>query len=322
MHEASPVLFSYGFCVILAPGYLLLASAGTPALVAVSFLINCFCLILAPGFLLLASAGTSASDGMLFNWFRDRRRAKLWQTPWPSAWLQVLDRNVMHYSLLPSAQQKQLRDIAGILITEKFWEGCNGFVITDEVKVTISAQAALLVLGIEHDYYDRVPTVLVYPSTFWTAKPDEHADNAFVPDQAVLGQAVYRGPVILAWDEVVKEGRVPESGHNVVIHEFAHQLDFLDDVVDGVPPLASVKAKEQWLLVMNQALELHRQTLEHRGHVFFSVQAAESLTEFFADSSEAFFCKPMDLAAEFPDVFAQLAGYYRINPRDWFVSHR
>jgi len=259
---------------------------------------------------------------MLFNWFRDRRREKLWQAPWPSAWLQILDRNVGHFHLLSAAQQKQVRDIASVLIAEKFWEGCNGFIITDEVKVTISAQAALLLLGIEHDYFDRVPTILVYPSAFFTARPDDNTDDAFVPDKAALGQAVYRGPVILAWDEVIKEGREPESGHNVVVHEFAHQLDFLDNSADGVPPLISDVAKDQWLTVMNLALEQHRQTLEHRGHIFFPVDAASSLTEFFAYSSEAFFCKPMDLAAEFPDVFAQLASYYRINPRDWFASHR
>jgi len=261
------------------------------------------------------------SEDMLFSWFRDRRRTKLWQTPWPAAWLTYVDRNVAHYHRLNREQQNKLRDIARILIAEKFWEGCNGFVITDEVKVTISAQAALLLLGIEHDYYERVLTILVYPGSFWTAKPDDNADDAFVPDQAVLGQAVYRGPVILAWDEVVGEGREPESGHNVVVHEFAHQLDFLDNSVDGVPPLANDKAKEQWLLVMNKALEQHRQTLEHRGHIFFPVAAAVNLTEFFAYSSEAFFCKPMDLAAEFPDVYAQLAGYYRIDPREWFATH-
>src|SRR5207244_164301 len=101
-------------------------------------------------------------------------------------WLQIVHRNVGHYQWLKSGQQKQLRDMARILMAEKFWEGCNGLVITDEVKVTISAQAALLLLGLEHDYYDRVPTILVYPTAFWTAKPDEHADDAFVPDQAVL----------------------------------------------------------------------------------------------------------------------------------------
>lgn len=257
---------------------------------------------------------------MLFSWFRDRRRRKLWQIPWPTAWMQILDRNVGHYQLLPSKQQKQLRDIARILIAEKYWEGCNGLVINDEVKVTISAQAALLLLGLDHDYYDRVPTILVYPSAFLTARPDDNADEAFVPDQAVLGQAVYRGPVILAWDEVVREGRYPEHGHNVVVHEFAHQLDFLDNSADGVPPLASNKAKEQWLKVMNQALVQHRLTLEQHGHVFFSEQAADSLTEFFADSSEAFFCKPMDLAAEFPQVFEILQSYYQIDPKAWFSS--
>lgn len=255
---------------------------------------------------------------MLFSWFRDRRRKKLLQEPWPAEWLHILKTNVAHYLLLKDEQKKLLLDIARIIIEEKFWEGCKGFQITDEVKVTISSQAALLLLGIEHNYYERVPTILVYPTSFRTARPDDHADEAFVPDQAAMGQAVYRGPVILAWDEVLREGSAPERGHNVVVHEFAHQLDFLDDSIDGVPPLANYRDRQRWLQVMNHALEQHRQMLDRRSGAFFTAQAAESLTEFFADASESYFCQPHDLAAEFPEVYAQLQGYYRIDPRQWF----
>ncbi|HQR07068.1 MAG TPA: zinc-dependent peptidase [Gemmatales bacterium] len=259
---------------------------------------------------------------MFFTWFRDRRRQKWLQAPWPAEWMQFLERNVAHYRLLDVKQQKQLRDIARILIEEKYWEACNGVEMTDEIKVTISAQAALPLLGIEHDYYERVMSILVYPSTFLTARPDDNTDDAFVPDKAVLGQAVYRGPVILAWDEVLHEGRYPEEGSNVVVHEFAHQLDFLDNSVDGVPPLANKKDRERWLQVMNQALEQHRQTLDHHQRTFFSPAAAESLTEFFAYSSELYFCRPIELSAHYPQVFEMLQSYYRIDPRLWFAAHQ
>lgn len=254
---------------------------------------------------------------MLFNFFRDRRRRKLLAAPWPDVWQQILIRNVPYFFRLPANLQTKARDIARIMVAEKYWEGCAGFQINEEVQVTIAAQAALLLLGMDHDYYQRVMTILVYPSAFLTTRPDENTDDAFVPDKAALGQAVFRGPVILAWDDVLAKGRRPEGGENVVIHEFAHQLDFLDNTVDGVPPLASEKDRQEWLTIMNQALEAHRQALAERRRSFFTDQTAESVTELFAYASEAFYCIPMDLAAEYPEVFRLLQNYYRVDPRQW-----
>lgn len=254
---------------------------------------------------------------MLFNWFRDRRRRKLLEAPWPESWQQILTRNVAFTSYIPALLQPRLRDIARILIAEKFWEGCAGLVITEEIQVTIAIQAAILLLELEHDYYARVPTILVYPSSFRTATADDNADEAFVPGRPAMGEAVYRGPVILAWDEVLDHGRHPELGHNVVLHEFAHQLDFLDNSVDGVPPLATFQERRRWLEVMSEALEKHRESLTRHRNAIFNAQTAESRTELFAYATEVFYCTPMKLAAEYPDVYELLQGYYRVDPRKW-----
>lgn len=249
---------------------------------------------------------------MLFNWFAQRRRRKLLQESWPTPWLEALQQNVVLYQRLDASQQQTVRNIARILIAEKFWEGCAGFVVTDEVKVIIASQAAIMLLGLDHDYFDRVPTILVYPSAFHTAKPDDSTDTGFAMDKAAEGQAVYRGPVILAWDEVLHDSQRPDDGENVVIHEFAHQLDFLDNSVDGIPPLANMELRSQWKEIMNRAMEQHRHLVESQRPLFFAPAAAESVTEFFAYASEAYYCRPRLLAMLHPEVYRLLKEYYQV----------
>src|SRR5205807_2129933 len=105
----------------------------------------------------------------------------------------------------------------------------GGLKITDEIQVTIAAQACLLVLGLEHNFYDRVLSILVYPHAYVAHR--ETRD--WVTTEDLLGEAHYRGPVILSWSEVLEDGRYPSAGRNLVFHEFAHQLDMLDGVING-----------------------------------------------------------------------------------------
>ncbi|MFO0814746.1 MAG: M90 family metallopeptidase [Gemmatales bacterium] len=257
---------------------------------------------------------------MLFDWFKNRRRRRLQQQPWPPDWLMSLQTRVLLGRRLPASFHAKWKNDARILIAEKFWEGCNGLTVTDEMKVVICLQASFLLLGLEpaqHGFFDRVPSILVYPTAFRTAKPDDASDEGFVPDQAAEGQAVYRGPVILAWDEVLDDSLHPEHGHNVVIHEFAHQLDFLDNSVDGVPPLENFRDRGRWKDVMNQAMELHRNRIEHNQRLFFPLAAGESVTEFFAYASEAFYCDSQALKSLHPEVYGLLQAYYRIDPGSW-----
>lgn len=256
----------------------------------------------------------------MFSFFRDRRRRKLLAEPFPPHWDVVLQRNVGHYARLTPPEQARLRDTTRILVAEKQWEGCGGLFVTDEIKLTISAQAALLVLGVEHEYYTRVPSIVVYPNSFRTPNPEDDWEDDELSDTILSGQAVYRGPVILSWDEVVAEGRDPEGGFNVVVHEFAHQLDFLDNVVNGTPPLADKSLEAKWQKVMQTAFDAHRAALERGEDTFFTEHAADDETEFFADATEAFFCRPRDLRDEEPGVFELLAGYYRVEPMTWFPT--
>jgi MtfA peptidase len=256
----------------------------------------------------------------MFAFFRDRRRRKLLADPFPPWWEAVLARNVGHYPRLAPAERAKLRDITRILVAEKGWEGCNGVHVTDEMKLTVAAQAALLLLGIDHDYYARVPSVVVYPSGFQTPTAEDDWEDDGLSDDYKSGQAVDRGPVILAWDDVLAEGKDPAGGYNVVVHEFAHQLDFCDDLHNGTPPLTDPAALARWGRVMTAALADHRREVEAGEETFFSEDAAESEVEFFADAAEAFYCRPADVNEMYPDVYALFADYFRVDPVRWFPA--
>jgi len=258
-------------------------------------------------------------NSRMFGFFRSRRRRKLLAEPFPSWWDAILARNVGHFPLLSAPEQAMLRDITRILIVEKGWEGCGGLHVTDEIKVTVAALAALLLIGFDdHDFFARVPSVVVYPSDFRTPQAEDDWEDDELSDRVIDGQAVYRGPVILSWDHVLTESRDPACGYNVVVHEFAHQLDFLDGEQNGTPPLGSPEAEANWVRVMSAALTEHRKEAGRSRPTFLSEQAADDETEFFADCAEAFFCNPHGLGDEYPAVFELLAGYFRQDPRRWF----
>lgn len=187
------------------------------------------------------------------------------------------------------------------------------------MKVTIAAQAGLLLLGLEHDYYSRVESIVVYPGAFKTPQREDDWEDDELSETIAQGQAIYRGPVILSWRDVLPEGRDPDEGYNVVVHEFAHQLDFLDNAINGTPPLGDRDLESRWKYVMTVAFEDHKRATQ-RGdpETFFTEHAAENETEFFADASEAFYCRPHDMRAMYPEIYRLLAAYYRVDPARWF----
>ncbi len=252
----------------------------------------------------------------MFAWVRDRRRRKLLEAPFPPYWETVLKRNVAHFARLPAAQQVAVRGITQVLVAERAWEGCGGLHVTPEMPVTIAAQAALLLLGDRHAYFARVPTVLVYPDAFVTPDPDDWEEDE-VGGDILSGQATDRGPVVLSWAAVLEEGRDPSVGHNLVVHEFAHQLDYLDGDPNGTPPLPNAAARTRWHAVMQPALATHLDDLKATGESLFSPDAADEV-EFFADACEAFFCSPHDLQADYPAVYGLLAGYFAVDAAGWF----
>jgi MtfA peptidase len=249
------------------------------------------------------------------TWLRDRRRQRLIRQPFPPLWLEYLDRNVAHYRFLNPAEQAKLRDDLRIFLVEKNWEGCGGLNMTDEIKVTISAQACLLLLGLKHNYFERVLSILVYPRAY-TGPGDETGPGGVVHEHGSgrLGEAHYRGPVILSWADVLHDARYPDRGQNVVYHEFAHQLDMLDGLIDGTPPLETPEQYRRWRDVMTAEYQKLIEASAQRRATLLDQYGTTNEAEFFAVATECFFDRPIPLARRHPRLYEVLRDYYHQDP--------
>ena len=254
----------------------------------------------------------------MLHWFRDRRRAKARNRPFPPEWDAIVRSNVAHYCVLDDAERAELRSMMQVFLEEKNWEGCGGLELTDEIRVTIAAQACLLQLGLPHDYYRNVISILVYPST--VVPPSHHpgvferVDGPVEGPVPLLGQSFAQGPVILVWDAVLRGVRHPEQGHNVVYHEFAHKLDTLDGAADGTPPIASKEQFAEWVIVCSREF-LRLRRITEKGHkTFLNSYGATNEAEFFAVATEEFFDRPVALKEHSPDLYRVLSSYYNQDP--------
>ncbi len=248
---------------------------------------------------------------MIWDWSKRRRRRKMRAQAFPDPWMRYLQNNVRLYPLLTGVEQAKLRDDLRVLVAEKNWEGCGGLTITDEIKVTIAAQACLLLLGIEHDYFSRVLSVLVYPAGYlaperWVG-PDRVVHEGYI-DRA--GEAWYRGPVVVGWDSVLPGGTDYRAGRNVVLHEFAHQLDFLDGLIDGTPPLKSREQYRKWHDVMTAEYKRLIAESERGEATLLDPYATKNPAEFFAVATEYFFEQPVELQFHHSDLYELLREYY------------
>jgi Mlc titration factor MtfA (ptsG expression regulator) len=250
----------------------------------------------------------------LVFWVDDRRRRIILSGPFPKEWLQYLRANVPHYSLLSEKEKARLRDAVQIFIAEKQWEGCQGLEVTDEMKVTVAAQACLLTLGMKKNYFPRVKTILIYPGGFRAPKDRRFTDLLEGETTPLLGEAWYRGPVVLSWGDVLNQESGPGTNGNLVIHEFAHQLDMEGGPADGTPWLPNRKLQEKWRKVMKVEFErLVHESKEGRPTLLDEYGSANEV-EFFAVASECFFEQPVEMKREHPQLYGILRRYYRQDP--------
>jgi MtfA peptidase len=248
----------------------------------------------------------------MFGYFRRRRRERLRAAPFPPEWDGILRRNVPLYGRLDEADRKELHGHIHVFLAEKHFEGCGGLTLTDEIKVTIAAQACLLLLHRETDYYRRLVTVLVYPSAY-TAKGVEPIGGGVVLEGEVarLGEAWTGGVVVLSWDDVRAGASDIHDGHNVVLHEFAHQLDQEDGAADGAPILDQRSQYVAWARVLGVEYEQLRRDAERGRQSVLDDYGATNPAEFFAVATECFFERPVPMKAKHPDLYEELKGYYR-----------
>ncbi len=247
---------------------------------------------------------------MIFSWLRNRRRRRLLAQPFSEKWNKTLE-GLPFYARLSVEEANSLRGIIQVLAAEKIWSGCGGLVLTDEIVVSIAAQAGLLLLGIPHDYYEGTDEILVYPREFFD--PREQKDDAGIVHggEMLQGQAHVRGPVVLAWNQAKKGIARGKDGHNVVLHEFAHRLDMADGYADGVPLVRSVDAWAEFMESQRQDLQ---RIVEAGGKSLLDPYGADDPAEFFAVATECFFEKADDLKRERPDLYAAFKEFYGQDP--------
>ena len=219
---------------------------------------------------------------------------------------------------LPVDVRDRLQGVTRLLMAEKSFEGCGGMELTEDMVPLICAQAALLQMGEGADYYPGLDSILVYPEAFVVEHPRyDELGMVTEAEEELAGESWQRGAVILSWQGVHRESADPEAGYNVVLHEFAHQLDDQTGEADGTPLLADAAMVERWSEAFSEAFERHGAALERDRHVLFDENAADSPAEFFATAVEIFFTLPGDLRAEFPAVYGVMRQHWGLDPAGW-----
>ncbi|HEV3073723.1 MAG TPA: M90 family metallopeptidase [Thermoanaerobaculia bacterium] len=252
---------------------------------------------------------------MLDFLFRSKRRERLRGTPLSAEQRAIVRRNVPYVSTLSAEDQRELEGHMQVFLAEKRFEGCGGLAMTEEIRLTIAAQACVLLLHRETDYYSGLGSILVYPSAYVVRGTRQKLGDLVVEsDQVRLGESWVRGAVVLAWDAVQRGASNPGDGHNVVLHEFAHQLDAEDGAMNGAPDLGRQTSYSAWARALGAEYQelLERVAAHQPGDI--DAYGAISPAEFFAVVTEAFFERGAQLRAKHPDLYEVLRAFYRQDP--------
>lgn len=249
--------------------------------------------------------------------FKKYRRNRLMQQKFPAEWLSILERNVPYYRCLTADEQKELQGLIQVFLKEKQFEGCGGLEITDEIRVTIAAQACILLLGRKTDFYPTLRSILVYPHAYLA--PIKKVDSAFLVTEGIearFGESWSHGYVILSWDDVLKGASDIHDGHNLVFHEFAHQLDEESGAADGAPVLPHHSMYVAWARVLGREYERLIENIEQNRPTLLNQYGATNPAEFFAVATEFFFERPVELRKLHPELYDQLKLFYCTDPAD------
>ena len=253
---------------------------------------------------------------MVLGLFGASRRRKLREQDPPAEWLAILEGNFPVFRRLSSEDRRELLGHVQVFLAEKHFEGCGGLELTDEIRVTIAAQACLLLLHRDTDYYPNLTSVLVYP-TGYTAEDTRYIGGGLWEEGSEdrLGHTAHNlGALVLAWDAARHGAMFPGDGENVVLHEFAHQLDFENRSADGTPALETRAEYLSWARVMSNEFEKLRRSIPYDYDAVLDIYGAQNPTEFFAVATEAFFERPRALKDKHADLYDALQRFFRQDP--------
>ena len=246
------------------------------------------------------------------------RLKKAVNAPFPAEWVTIVENNIAVYRSLPMALRLQLRTLIKQFLHQKHFTGAGGLEITDEIRVTIAAEACMLLLNRKTNVYPALRFIIVYPTAFVVNRAQGDVDGIVSEGRrGLLGESWSNGKVILAWDNVLHGSSNFADGQNVVLHEFAHQLDSESGNTNGAPILVGKNCLRTWASTLSEEFdELQKDAWEGRKSLI-DHYGATNPAEFFAVSTETFFEKPRQMARHHAELFEVLKCYYRIDPREW-----
>ena len=254
--------------------------------------------------------------GFGIRYQRRRRRERLKSAEFNPAWKMILRDNLPLYSRLPDDLRDRLHGLINVFLDDKVFSGYNGLEIDDEIRVTIAAQACLLLLNRKDDLYPSLKNIYVYPGAFRSVQTTSDGLVNTVEEITRIGESWHRGHVVLSWQHS-KQGGMDDDGHNVVYHEFAHQLDHQDGLIDGTPELDTAERYRAWSRVFGEAYFRLRERVSENKVSVIDAYGAQSEGEFFAVVTELFFERPQLLLKEHPELYRELSQFYRLSPHEW-----
>jgi Mlc titration factor MtfA (ptsG expression regulator) len=233
----------------------------------------------------------------------------------------IIERNVAQYRGMDAGRRAELQRLVKHFLHAKTFVGCDGLEITEEMRVTIAAQACLLLLGRPSKVYPGLHAVLVYPGAFLVPRNEVDAAGVVTETrQDLLGESWGDGRVVLSWEHVRRAGNEAEGTHNVVLHEFAHQLDSESGSTNGAPFLGSPERYRSWSQTLGRDFALLRRDTAWGYRDVLDPYGATNPAEFFAVATETFFEVPHGLAVRHPALYAEFQAYFRVDPRDWLAA--
>jgi len=214
---------------------------------------------------------------------------------------------------LSGEETERLKALVVLFLAEKEMHGAHGLELTDEVRLSIAIQACLPILNLGLDVYEGWVGVVVYPGEFRVRKEEMDKDGVVHSfDEELAGEAWPGGPVVLSWEDVA----LKERGYNVVIHEFAHKIHMDGGGDDDFPAARSGTDAAEWRATLEKSYGRFCSEVDSGRATFIDPYASEHPAEFFAVMSEAFFTESAVLARDWPELYRQLALFYRQDPAE------
>jgi len=245
-----------------------------------------------------------------------RRRERLRKQPFPDDWRRYLEDSVPLHRALPAADREELHGNVQILFAEKRFQGAGGLHVTETMKLAVAAQASVLLLHRVTDYFPKLVSIVLYPGEYAVREQVQSDDGVIeVVDESRVGESWQTGALVLSWENILAD--LEDETQNVVLHEFAHQLDAEDGALNGAPILADRGLRQRWPAAMSAAFERLTTAVDRRQETVLDPYGAEDPAEFFAVATETFFLNPTGLLAERPDLYRLLRDFYRQDPARW-----